>query len=345
MRCSVGGSRRCCSRSGTQSRYAPVVALVGRNCLCAHLRVFGSTVGASIRSRQRRRRARARLGRRRAGRRADRLRDRVGARRDGAAAARPEPTCVARCSARYVLQQLNEIVPPRLAAERARPDRPVPELRRAAAADRAARPARARTARRARGRRRASCACSARPAGSASRAAAGSRPTGCVVTAAHVVAGEEDTQVVTLHDGVAARRRRWLRPARRRRRAARRRARAPPAAARRSEARHAGRDRRLPAERAARRECRADRRDRDRVRRRTRTAAGGDAPSSVTSLSGTVQPRQLRRPGAWTPRAPSSRPSSPPGRGRRRLRRARPRSCGATSPRAVAPVSTGPCVR
>ena len=56
------------------------------------------------------------------------------------------------------------------------------------------------------------CACSAPPAGSGSRARAGSAAPGLVVTNAHVVAGEDDT-TVSLEDGTRARRDRGpLRP-------------------------------------------------------------------------------------------------------------------------------------
>ena len=131
-----------------------------------------------IRSRERApRRAGARLGRRRRGRRADRLRDRLGARRDGAAASGPgRPAARGAALVRAAAAERDRAAA--LAAERARADRPVPELRRPAGADRAARPARAAQARACARRRRASCACSARPAGSASRAAAGSPRTG-----------------------------------------------------------------------------------------------------------------------------------------------------------------------
>ena len=214
------------------------------------------------------------------------LRDRVGARRDGAAAAGPGRPAARRAAlVRAAAAERDRAAA--LAAQRARPDRPVPELRRAAAADRAARPARAATRRACARLPRASCACSAPPAGSASRAAAGSRPR------------------ARRHRGARRRRRGGHRgrDAPRRRCCGRRRwcstrtttspcctstgLEAPPLRARRTRGRAPRRDRRLPGERAARGERRADRRDRDRAR--AGRLRPGQTRRLVTSLSGTIQ--------------------------------------------------------
>ena len=96
----------------------------------------------------------------------------------------------------YVLQQLNEIVPPRsLLNALARID-PFPSF---AGPPVPTEPPDPRVAARRRAyarRRRAWCACSARRAGSGVEGSGWVAARGLVVTAAHVVAGEEDTEVV-----------------------------------------------------------------------------------------------------------------------------------------------------
>ena len=186
--------------NGTQSHYAPVVALVAAIAFALIFEVMGSTVGASIRSRQR------------AG---VRVLDSAGGVLAGAligfaivwvlgamALQLPGQADLRRAVQRsYVLQQLNEIVPPRsLLNALARIDPfpsfagpPLPTepldpsvLRKPGV--RAAAPSVVRVL---------GTACGLGVEGSGWVAA-----NGLVVTAAHVVAGEEDTEVVTLHDGV-----------------------------------------------------------------------------------------------------------------------------------------------
>jgi S1-C subfamily serine protease len=186
--------------NGTQSRYAPVVALVAAIAFALIFEVLGSTVGASIRSRQR------------AG---VRVLDSAGGVLAGAligfaivwvlgamALQLPGQADLRRAVQRsYVLQQLNEIVPPRsLLNALARIDPfpsfagpPLPTepldpsvLRKPGV--RAAAPSIVRVL---------GTACGLGVEGSGWVAA-----NGLVVTAAHVVAGEEDTEVVTVHDGV-----------------------------------------------------------------------------------------------------------------------------------------------
>ena len=186
--------------NGTQSHYAPVVALVAAIAFALIFEVMGSTVGASIRSRQP------------AG---VRVLDSAGGVLAGAligfaivwvlgamALQLPGQADLRRAVQRsYVLQQLNEIVPPRsLLNALARIDPfpsfagpPVPtEPLDPRVLDkpgvRGAAPSIVRVL---------GTACGLGVEGSGWVAA-----NGLVVTAAHVVAGEEDTEVVTLHDGV-----------------------------------------------------------------------------------------------------------------------------------------------
>jgi S1-C subfamily serine protease len=186
--------------NGTQSRYAPVVALVAAIAFALIFEVLGSTVGASIRSRQR------------AG---VRVLDSAGGVLAGAligfaivwvlgamALQLPGQADLRRAVQRsYVLQQLNEIVPPRsLLNALARidpfpsfagpplPTEPLDPRVLGKPGVRAAAPSIVRVL---------GTACGLGVEGSGWVAA-----NGLVVTAAHVVAGEEDTEVVTLHDGV-----------------------------------------------------------------------------------------------------------------------------------------------
>ena len=186
--------------NGTQSRYAPVVALVAAIAFAIVFEVVGSTVGASIRSRQAR---------------GVRVLDSAGGVAAGAligfaivwvlgamALQLPGQADLRRAVQRsYVLQQLNEIVPPRsLLNALARidpfpsfagpplPTEPLdPRVLRTPGV-RAAAPSIVRVL---------GTACGLGIEGTGWVAA-----DGLVVTAAHVVAGEEDTEVVTLHDGV-----------------------------------------------------------------------------------------------------------------------------------------------
>jgi S1-C subfamily serine protease len=186
--------------NGTHSQYAPVVALVAAVALAVAFEVAGSTVGALIRSRQRARSVRAL--------------DSAGGVMAGAligfaivwvlgamALQLPGQTDLRRAVQRsYVLQQLNEIVPPRsLLNALARIDPfpsfvgpPVPTeppdprvLRKPGV--RAAAPSVVRVL---------GTACGLGVEGSGWVAARG-----LVVTAAHVVAGEDDTEVVPLNGG------------------------------------------------------------------------------------------------------------------------------------------------
>jgi S1-C subfamily serine protease len=185
--------------NGTHSRYAPVVALVAAITFAVVFEVLGSTVGASIRSRQDR---------------GTRALDSAGGVLAGAligfaivwvlgamALQLPGQADLRRAVQRsYVLQQLNEIVPPRsLLNALARIDPfpsfagpPVPTdpldplvLRKPGV--RAAAPSIVRVL---------GTACGLGVEGSGWVAAPG-----LVVTAAHVVAGQEDTEVVTLGGG------------------------------------------------------------------------------------------------------------------------------------------------
>jgi len=186
--------------NGTNSRYAPVVALVAAITLAVVFEVLGSTVGAKIRGRERARGVRAL--------------DSAGGVLAGAligfaivwvlgamALQLPGQTDLRRAVQRsYVLQQLNEIVPPRsLLNALARIDPfpsfagpPLPTepidpavLRRPGV--RAAAPSVVRVL---------GTACGLGVEGSGWVAGSG-----LVVTAAHVVAGEEDTEVVPLNGG------------------------------------------------------------------------------------------------------------------------------------------------
>ncbi len=188
--------------NGTHSRYAPVVALVAAIAFAIVFEVLGSTVGASIRSRQAR---------------GVRVLDSAGGVVAGAligfaivwvlgamALQLPGQTDLRRAVQRsYVLQRLNEIVPPRsLLNALARIDPfpsfagpPLPTqpldpgvLRKPGV--RAAAPSVVRVL---------GTACGLGVEGSGWVAARG-----LVVTAAHVVAGEDDTEVVTLGAGVLA---------------------------------------------------------------------------------------------------------------------------------------------
>ena len=205
--------------NGTQSRYAPVVALVAAIAFALIFEVMGSTVGASIRSRQR------------AG---VRVLDSAGGVLAGAligfaivwvlgamALQLPGQADLRRAVQRsYVLQQLNEIVPPRsLLNALARidpfpsfagpplPTEPLdPRVLREPGV-RAAAPSIVRVL---------GTACGLGVEGSGWVAA-----NGLVVTAAHVVAGEEDTEVVTAPRRRAAGAGGRVRPAQRRRRSVR----------------------------------------------------------------------------------------------------------------------------
>jgi S1-C subfamily serine protease len=186
--------------NGTQSRYAPVVALVAAIALAVVFEVLGSTLGASIRSREAR---------------GVRVLDSAGGVLAGAligfaivwvlgamALQLPGQADLRRAVQRsYVLQQLNEIVPPRSLLNAlaridpfpsfAGPPLPTEPLDPSVVGKpgvRAAAPSIVRVL---------GTACGLGVEGSGWVAA-----NGLVVTAAHVVAGEEDTEVVTLDDGV-----------------------------------------------------------------------------------------------------------------------------------------------
>ena len=163
---------------------------------------------------------------------------------------------------------------------------------------------------------------------------------GLVVTAAHVVAGEDDTTVTTLSGETPPRRDGRLRLAQRRCGLARVRAHRPTAAARGSGREHVGRDRRLPGERAARRRSGPHRLDehghqRRRLRRRACFPHGHEPERPGTArkfgrscgercgrgrddgLRGPPERRgRLRRPGVDRPRArsPAARGSVSTGR-------------------------------
>jgi S1-C subfamily serine protease len=186
--------------NGTHSRYAPVVALAAAVALAVAFEVAGSTVGAVIRGRQRARSVRAL--------------DSAGGVVAGAligfaivwvlgamALQLPGQTDLRRAVQRsYVLQQLNEIVPPRSllnALARIDPfpsfvgppvptDPPDPRVLRKSGV-RAAAPSVVRVL---------GTACGLGVEGSGWVAGQG-----FVVTAAHVVAGEDDTEVVPLDGG------------------------------------------------------------------------------------------------------------------------------------------------
>ena len=280
--------------NGSRSHYAPVVALVAAVAFAVAFEVVGSTIGSLIRSRERARGVRA----------ADSAGGVVAGALIGFAVVwvlgamalqLPGQADLRRAVQRsYVLQRLNEIVPPRsLLNALARIDPfpsfagpPVPTeppdprvLRKPGV--RAAAPSVVRVL---------GTACGLGVEGSGWVVA-----DGLVVTAAHVVAGEEDTEVVPLERRRAEGADRRVRPAQRRGGAARRRPRRAAVAAEGPTPGRGDRDRRLPAQRAARGERRPDRRDRDgarpgRVRRRPdppcRDEPGRDGRA-----------RQLRRPG------------------------------------------------
>jgi S1-C subfamily serine protease len=186
--------------NGTHSRYAPVVALLAAITFAVVFEVLGSTVGASIRSRQAR---------------SVRALDSAGGVLAGAligfaivwvlgamALQLPGQADLRRAVQRsYVLQRLNEIVPPRsLLNALARidpfpsfagpplPTQPLDPLVLRKPGVRAAAPSVVRVL---------GTACGLGVEGSGWVAARG-----LVVTAAHVVAGEEDTEVVSLSGGV-----------------------------------------------------------------------------------------------------------------------------------------------
>jgi S1-C subfamily serine protease len=186
--------------NGTQSRYAPVVALVAAITFAIVFEVVGSTVGSSIRSRQAR---------------GVRVLDSAGGVVAGAligfaivwvlgamALQLPGQADLRRAVQRsYVLQQLNGIVPPRsLLNALARID-PFPSF---AGPPLPTEPLDPRVLREP--GVRAAAPSIVRVLGTAcGLGVEGSGWVGAnrlVVTAAHVVAGEEDTEVVTLHDGV-----------------------------------------------------------------------------------------------------------------------------------------------
>jgi S1-C subfamily serine protease len=185
--------------NGTHSRYAPVVALLAAITFAVVFEVLGSTVGASIRSRQAR---------------SVRVLDSAGGVLAGAligfaivwvlgamALQLPGQVDLRRAVQRsYVLQRLNEIVPPRsLLNALARidpfpsfagpplPTEPLDPLVLSKPGVRAAAPSVVRVL---------GTACGLGVEGSGWVAAPG-----LVVTAAHVVAGEEDTEVVSLSGG------------------------------------------------------------------------------------------------------------------------------------------------
>ena len=216
-----------CSPTGAHSPYAPLFALLGGArrrdaALAAGCRRSGSRCARGCAPGPGRRRRRARRGAERGAR----ARDRLAGRRGRRCRPRARAACAATSSARSILQRLNDVLPPSgpLLNALARFD-PFPQLDGPSAdVAAAARRDRARPAGPRRGARR-SCASWARPAASASRARAGSRGAGIVVTNAHVVAGQDDTIVQVRGDGPRTSTRRVvaLRPAQRRRGAARRR--------------------------------------------------------------------------------------------------------------------------